>query len=156
MENNKKMRELYKIYLELGHEVFEEKIKKPMKLYLHNNHYSSNVITMNSLDTVIANAMENSKLGEAGFYEYDLFSPQRFEEEICFDDIMPPNNDDYNDGYDSFTPTITNEKDFAYVESDNNFMLVDHDKNVLCDVYIVESIHDATELFMLLSFLSLC
>ena len=27
-ENN--MRELYKIYLELGHEVFEEKIKKPM------------------------------------------------------------------------------------------------------------------------------
>ena len=26
--NNKIMRELYKIYLELGHEVFEEKIKK--------------------------------------------------------------------------------------------------------------------------------
>ena len=57
---------------------------------------------------------------------------------------MPPNYDDYNDGYDSFTPTITNEKDFAYVES-NNFMLVDHGKNVLCDGYIVESIHDATE-----------
>ena len=31
-ENN--MRELYKIYLELGHEVFEEKIKKPMEIYL--------------------------------------------------------------------------------------------------------------------------
>jgi hypothetical protein len=28
MENNKNIRELYSIYLELGHEVFEEKIKK--------------------------------------------------------------------------------------------------------------------------------
>jgi hypothetical protein len=27
MENNNKIRELYSIYLELGHEVFEEKIK---------------------------------------------------------------------------------------------------------------------------------
>jgi hypothetical protein len=33
----KKIRELYSIYLELGHEVFEEKIKKPMELYLHAN-----------------------------------------------------------------------------------------------------------------------
>jgi hypothetical protein len=28
MENNSKIRELYSIYLELGHEVFEEKIKR--------------------------------------------------------------------------------------------------------------------------------
>ena len=28
MENNKKIRELYKIYLEIGHDAFEEKIKK--------------------------------------------------------------------------------------------------------------------------------
>ena len=105
--------------------------------------------------------------------EYDPFSPPSFEEKICFDDTLPPiyddyNNcdvlvpptigekvyfdydmppiyDDYNDGRDSFTPTITNEKDFIYVESNNNFMVGDHDKNVLCDGYIVESIHDATE-----------
>ena len=32
-ENN--MRELYKIYLELGHDAFEEKIRKPMEKYLH-------------------------------------------------------------------------------------------------------------------------
>src|ERR1041385_7205295 len=51
MENNKNiMRELYELYLELGHEVFEEKIKKPMELhYLHNTHDSSNVICMSSL-----------------------------------------------------------------------------------------------------------
>ena len=48
------------------------------------------------LSTVIANAMENSKLGEAGFYEYDLFSPPSFEEEIYFDDTLPPIYDDYN------------------------------------------------------------
>jgi hypothetical protein len=36
-----KIRELYSIYLELGHEVFEEKIKKRMELYLHAN---SNVL----------------------------------------------------------------------------------------------------------------
>ena len=97
MENNKKMRELYKLYLDIGHDAFEEKIKRLVELYLHNNHYSSNVISMNSLDTIIANAMENSKLGEAGFDEYDLFSPPSFEEEICFDYTMPPIYDDYYD-----------------------------------------------------------
>ena len=44
-----------------------------------------------------------------------------------------------------FTPTISNEKNFAYVESNKISMLVDHEKNALCDVYIVEFIHDATE-----------
>ena len=57
MENNKNMRELYKLYLELGHEVFEEKIKKPMELYyLHNNYDGGNVISMLSLNINIANS----------------------------------------------------------------------------------------------------
>ena len=43
------------------------------------------------------------------------------------------------------TPTIPNEKNFAYVESSKFSMLVDHEKNALCDIYIVEFIHDATE-----------
>jgi hypothetical protein len=50
--------------------VFEYKIKKSMELYLHAN---SNAISMNSLSTLIANAMEKFKLGEANFD--DLFSP---------------------------------------------------------------------------------
>ena len=87
MENNKKNRELYSIYLELGHEVFEEKIKNPMELYLHAN---SNVIRMNSLDTIISNATEKSKLGEASFDEHDIFSPPSTEEKIYFDDTIPP------------------------------------------------------------------
>ena len=43
------------------------------------------------------------------------------------------------------TPTIPNEKNFAYVESNKISMLVDHEKNALCDSYIVEFIHDATK-----------
>ena len=43
------------------------------------------------------------------------------------------------------TPTIPNEKNFAYVESNKISMLVDHEKNALCDSYIVEFIHYATE-----------
>ena len=79
MENNNKIRELYSIYLELGHEVFEEKIKKPMELYLQANR---NVIGMNYLNTIIANAMEKSKLGEAVFYENGLFSSPALEEKF--------------------------------------------------------------------------
>jgi hypothetical protein len=43
------------------------------------------------------------------------------------------------------TPTFMNEKKFAYVESNTNSMLMDHERNALCDSYIVEFIHDATE-----------
>ena len=64
MENNKTILELYNIYLELGHEVFEETIK----FYLHNTH----VCATNSLNTFIANALEKFKLGEAVEDESDL------------------------------------------------------------------------------------
>ena len=42
-------------------------------------------------------------------------------------------------------PTTMNEKNFAYVESRKNSILVHHENNDLCDDYIVEFIHDATE-----------
>jgi hypothetical protein len=177
MENNNKIRELYSIYLELGHEVFEEKIKKPMELYLHAN---SNVISRNSLNTIIANAMKKSKLGEASFDEHDIFSPPSTEDKIYFDDTMPPIYDDYDDEYDIFSPPTFEEKisydynmppifddygdennndsyfvefspttikknDYVYMESIDSFMHVAHDKNVLCDSYIVNFIYDATE-----------
>ena len=68
MENNSKiMRELYELYLKLGHEVLEEKIKKPMELYLHTLH-ECNVTSMSSLNTFHANDMQSHKLGDAMFY----------------------------------------------------------------------------------------
>ena len=77
--------------------MFEEKIKKPMELYLQ---VDSNVISMNALNTIIANAMEKSKLGEANFYENDLFSSPALEEKICSDDILSPICDNYDDACD--------------------------------------------------------
>ena len=44
-----------------------------------------------------------------------------------------------------FAPITIHEKKFAYMESNKISMLVDHEKNALCDGYIVEFIHDATE-----------
>ena len=44
-----------------------------------------------------------------------------------------------------FAPTTIHENKFAYLESEKIHMLVDHEKNALCDSYIVEFIHDATE-----------
>src|ERR1041384_417392 len=144
------MKELHELYLELGHEVFEEKIKKTMELYyLHNTHDNSNVISMSSLNIFDPNDMQSYKLGDATFYEDDLFSPPSFDEEIYFDDNLPPIYDDYcddtyaiqnkilqvdhdkNDSYDSyfveFAPTTID--DFAYLGSNKFSMLVDHDKN---------------------------
>jgi hypothetical protein len=44
-----------------------------------------------------------------------------------------------------FAPTTIAKNDFVHVGSINSFMHMAHDKNVLCDSYIVNSIHDATE-----------
>ena len=71
--------------------LLKRKLKKPMELYLHNNRASSNVISMISLNDMVAKSMENCKLGDSGFDKYDLFSPLSLKEEICFDDTMPPN-----------------------------------------------------------------
>ena len=101
MENNNKIRELYSIYLELGHEVFEEKIKKPMELYLHVN---SNVISMNLLNTFVTNAMETSNLGEVGSYENDLFSSPVLRKKICSDDTLSPICGNSNDTCDILNP----------------------------------------------------
>src|SRR5829696_9552079 len=132
MDNN----ELLILFPYLRHGWFDAKIKKPME---H--------INMNALNTIVANDMENSKLGEAGFGEHDIFSPPSIEEKIYFDDTMPPIFDDENNNdsyFVEFAPTTTNKIDYAYVES-NNFMHETHDKNALCDSYIVEFAHDATE-----------
>jgi hypothetical protein len=42
---------------------------------------------MNALNTVVANAMEKYKLGEAGFVKHDIFSFPALVEKVCSDDI---------------------------------------------------------------------
>ena len=66
--------------------------------------------------------------------------------ETCHDDFNFQLDYASHDSYFvEFAPTIIHEKKFAYVESDKNSMLVDHEKNALGAGYIVEFIHDATE-----------
>jgi hypothetical protein len=86
MEN----KEFYHVFPEFRFEMFE----KPLELYSHAN---SNVVSMNALNTVVANAIERSKLGEAGFVKHDIFSSPALVEKICSDDILSPICDDSND-----------------------------------------------------------
>ena len=52
---------------------------------------------MNSLNTHDANDMQSHKLGDAMFDEDDMFSPPSFDEQIYYDESMPPIYDDYCD-----------------------------------------------------------
>ena len=129
-----------------------------------------NVVSMNSLNIHDANDMQSHKLGEAMFDEDDIFLSPSFYEKIYYDESMPPIYDDYcddtyalknNDNHETchldlnfqshdsyfveFAPTIIHEKNFACVESNKISMLMYHENNALCDSYIVELVHDATE-----------
>ena len=65
-----------------------------------------------------------------------------YKHETCHHDFNCQSHESY---FVEFAPTIIDENKFAYVESNKISMLVDHEKNALCDRYIVEFIHDATE-----------
>mgnify|MGYP005813190141 CR=1 FL=1 len=68
-----------------------------------------------------------------------IFFPPSFDEQIYYDESMPPIYDDYCDD------TYAIKKKSAYVESSEFSMQVDHELNALGSGYIVEFIHDATE-----------
>jgi hypothetical protein len=75
--------------------------------------------------------------------EYNIFSSPTFEEKISYDYNMPPVFDDYGDKNNysvESSPTM-----IVHVGSVNYFMYVVHDRDFLCDSYIVNSIHDATK-----------
>jgi hypothetical protein len=74
--------------------------------------------------------------------EYNIFSSPTIEEETRYDYNMHPIFDDYGDenNFIEFAPTT-----IVHVGSINPFVHVAHDRDVLCDSYIVNSIHAATE-----------
>jgi hypothetical protein len=96
MEN----KEFFSLFPEFRYEMFEEKIEKPLEHNLHAN----SVVSMNALNTVIANTIEKSKLGEAGFVKHDIFSSPALEEKVCSDDILSPlyNVPSYDDMFDEY------------------------------------------------------
>ena len=119
--------------------VLEEECIKMFGTKSLNDEHDCNVVSMNSLNIYDANDMQSHKLGEAMFDEDDIFCPPSFDEQIYYDESMPPIYDDYCDD------TYAIKKKFAYVENRKFSMLVDHENNALGAGYIVEFIHDATE-----------
>ena len=151
-------------------QVLEEELHRMLGIKYVNDEHDCNVVSMNSLNIHDANDMQSHKLGEAMFDEDDIFCPPSFDEQIYYDESMPPIYDDYcddtyalknNDNHETchldfnfqshdsyfveFAPATIHVKNFAYVESSKFSMLVDHEKNALGAGYIVEFIHDATE-----------
>jgi hypothetical protein len=113
-----------------------------MEVYLHAN---SNVVSMNTLNTVIANAIEKSKLGEAGFDEHDIFSPPTLDEKICSDDTLSPICDNSNDACDPHTESISFKIPMKIVErAMNNCYL--GDGTIHPGDYLI-FIHELCELF---------
>ena len=67
------------------------------KMFCINDEHDCNVASMNSLNIHDVNDMQSFKLGDAMFDKDDVFSPPRFDVQICYNDCMPPIYDDYND-----------------------------------------------------------
>ena len=102
----------------------------------HFDHDDNNDISMNSLNTIIANDTEKSKLGDVGIDEHDIFSPPSMEEKNYFDDTLPPIYDDYNDDYHIFSPPTIEEK----INYDYNMppMYDDYGDENIMDCYFIE------------------
>ena len=80
---------LYNIFLENeGSEncaqLLEEEVNKMFGTQYLNDEHDCNVIGMNPLNIHDANNMQNHKLGDAMFDEEDVFSPPRFDVQICY------------------------------------------------------------------------
>src|SRR3989337_1664938 len=91
---------LYNIFLENdGSEncaqLLEEEVKKMFGTKYLNDEHDCNFVSMNSLNIHDANDMQSHKLRDAIFDEDDIFSPPSFDEQIYYDDSMPPIYDDY-------------------------------------------------------------
>ena len=78
-------------------QILEEELHRMLGIKYANDEHDCNVVSMNSLNIHDANDMQSHKLGDAMFDEDDIFSPPSFDEEIYFDDSMPPIYDDYID-----------------------------------------------------------
>ena len=78
-------------------QVLEEELHRMLGIKYVNDEHDCNVVSTNSLNIHDANDMQIHKLGDAMFDEDDIFCPPSFDEQIYYDDSMPPIYDDYID-----------------------------------------------------------
>ena len=75
-------------------QVLEEERIKMFGTKSLNDEHDCNVVSANSLNIYDANDMPSHKFGEDTFDEDDIFCPPSFDEQIYYDDSMPPIYDD--------------------------------------------------------------
>src|SRR5215216_2790780 len=100
-------------------QLLEEEVNKMFGIKSLNDEHDCNVVSMNSLNIHDANDMQSHKLWDAMFDEDDIFCPPSFDEQIYYDDSMPPIYADYcDDMYD-----IKNNDNHEICHRDFNFQL---------------------------------
>ena len=72
-------------------------MKRMLNVNSLNDEHDRNIISINSLNIHDANDMQSHKLGEAMFDEDDIYCPPSFDENVYYDERMPPIYDDYID-----------------------------------------------------------
>ena len=77
--------------------MLEEEIYRMLGTKSLYDEHDCNVVSINSLNIHDANDMQSHKLGDDMFDEYVIFSPPSFDENIYYDESMPPIYDDYID-----------------------------------------------------------
>ena len=115
---------LFNVFLENdGKENFsqliEEEFNKMFGIKTLNGEHDCNAVSMNYLNIHDANDMQGDKLGDAMFDEDDIFCPPSFDEQIYYDESMPPIYDDYCDD----TYAIKNKYNHETCHHDFNFQL---------------------------------
>ena len=78
-------------------QVLEEELHRMLGIKYVNDEHDCNVVSMDSLNYYDTNDMQCHKLEEAMFDEDDIFCPPSFDENIYYDESMPPIYDDYID-----------------------------------------------------------
>ena len=78
-------------------QVLKEELHRMLGIKYVNDEHDCNVVSMNSLNIHVDNDMQSHKLGDAIFDEDDMFSPPSFDENIYYDESMPPIYGDYID-----------------------------------------------------------
>ena len=86
---------LYHVFLENdgkenSAQLLEDEFNKMFGIKSLNDEHYCNVVSINSLNIHDADDMQIHKLGDAMFDEDDIFSPPSFDENIHYDDSMPP------------------------------------------------------------------
>ena len=76
-------------------QVLEEELNRMLGIKYVNDEHDCNIVSMNSLSNHDANDMRSYKLGDSRFDEDYMFCLPSFDEQIHYDESMPPIYDNY-------------------------------------------------------------